>query len=814
MKKLLFTLFVLLNISLVRLHAQTIQGHVSGNGHAVGNASVNLLKAKDSSLVKAVLSNDSGRFVFQYGKEGDYLIQVQAVGYDNYYAQPFSYKKESVTLPEVLLTEKQKDMNAVVVSTQKPFIQQQIDKTIVNIASSVTAVGSNVWEVLDKVPGVIVDNSNNAVSLQGKSGVMIYIDGKPTYLSGDQLANLLKGMDAGNIQNIEVMTHPPAQYDAAGNAGIINIVTKKNKVKGFNGSLTAGYGQGRFPRQNHNGTFNYRNGKFNVFGNLGYYKGIGWNGNQISREFAASAVVPTPITSVQDAYHRNKWEGYSYKIGVDYYLDSSNTIGVAVNGEINPNSSIGNNVTNFSSLSKLDSVVTTGNTEGSRWTSITYDVNYKHDFKKEGSYIMADFTYAKFNNKSLQDYDTRKYDAAGNLLQNSGLNPFLRQGNLPSLIEIKTGKLDYVLPLSGNAKLSAGWKSSFVVSDNNAQYFNWINNGWYTDSSVTNHFKYKENVNAGYLNFNKEFSKGWSIQLGLRGEQTVSNGHQYVGDSTVKRNYFQLFPTIFMQKKIGENNTYGLTYNRRIMRPDYEDLNPFVYYLDPYTYSQGNPFLQPQIANSVEASYAFKSLVVASLNYTHTSKVMTDLLKQDDATRVTYQTKDNLGTTDNITLNVSLNIPVTKWWTSNNNLSAWRNIIDGMYENEPVRFRKNTFSYNATNTFTLPKGFKAELSGSYHSPLIWGLFQIGSQYQVNFGIQKNVLKDNATIKVNVNDIFRTNRSLVNILYGNIDAYVSNRWDSRRLNVSFTWRFKKGASVKARSHDGSGADEEQSRIKSK
>lgn len=797
----------------LRADAQTIEGQVSGNGHAVANASVNLLKTKDSSLVRAVLSNDSGNFVLKTALSGKYLVQIQSVGYDDYYSTPFSYDGIKMILPNIILTEKQKDMNAVTVSTQKPFIEQQIDKTVVNIANSVTAVGSNVWEVLDKVPGVIVDNSNNAVSLQGKSGVMIYIDGKPTYLSGDQLANLLKGMDANTIQNIEVMTHPPAQYDAAGNAGIINIVTKKSKVKGFNGSLTAGYGQGRFPKQEYNGNFNYRSGKVNVYGNLGYNKGIWWNTNNIDRKFAQSSVVPTPITSSQTSYNKSKWENYSYKIGVDYNIDSANTLGVSVNGNINPNKEFGFNTTNFSSNSVLDSVAATTNNSNGRWTSITYDLNYKHDFKKEGSYVMADFAYAKFNNTGTQHYETDKYDAHGNLLQNSGLNPFLRLGNLPSLIEIKTGKLDYVLPLAGKAKLSAGWKSSFVTSDNNAQYFNWIDNDWQTDASVTNHFKYKENIHAGYLNFNKEFSKGWSVQLGLRGENTVSNGHQYIGDSTVARNYFQLFPTAFLQKKVGEDNTYGLTYNRRIMRPNYEDLNPFVYYLDPYTYSQGNPFLQPQIANSVEASYAFKSLLVTSLNYTHTSQVITDLLKQDDAERATYQTKDNLGTTDNINLSVSLNIPVTKWWTSNNTINAWRNIIDGMYLDEPLKFRKNSLSYNATNTFTLPKGFKAEVSGSYHSPLIWGLFEIKSQYQINFGIQKNILKDNATIKLNVNDIFRTNKSVVNILYGNIDASVNNRWESRRLNLSFTWRFKKGAAVKARAHEGSAADDEQSRVKS-
>ena len=813
MKKKLFAVVLIFQFIISRVSAQSIEGTVLSNGNAVSNASINLLNAKDSTLAKAALSNDSGRFVLKVNKIGKYLLLVQAVGYDNFYSELLDYNNTTLTISDIYLKEKKSDLNAVTVSTQKPFIQQEIDKTIVNIANSVTAVGSNVWEILDKVPGVVVNNNNNTISLQGKNGVMIYIDGKPTYIAGDQLANVLKGMDANTIQNIEVMTHPPAQYDAAGNAGIINIVTKKSKTKGFNGSVTAGYGQGKFPRQNYSGNINYRNGKFNVYGNLNYFEGIGWNKNTVDRGFDQSAIVANPITGLQKAYEQNHWHGIGYKAGVDYYIDSANTLGVSVNGNNGSANGSGDNTTSFYSLSHLDSTAITKSRFKDNWSSTTYDINFKHDFKKEGSNINFEMAYAKFTDKRYQNFETYKYDPNGNLLPNSGLNPFIRDGNLPSDITIKTAKVDYVLPFGSKTKLSMGWKSSLVTSDNNAQYLNWINNNWQTDSSVTNHFVYKENVHAGYLNFNKDFAKGWAVQLGLRGELTHSNGHQYIGDSTVNRNYFQLFPTVFLQKKVGDNHTYGLTYNRRIMRPDYEDLNPFVFYLDPYTYRKGNPFLQPQIANSIELSYAYKSLLVTSLNYMHTSDVITQYLKQNDTTRATYITNENLGSSGNINLSISLNIPVTKWWTSNNSINAWRNIVNASYMNEPLRLRKNSISYNITNTFTLPKDFKAELSGFYNSGALQGLILSKSQYQINFGLQKNLFKDNATIKVNVSDIFRTNKFRGSAIYGNVNTILGNTWDSRRLNVSFTWRFKKGM-VKTSSHDGSAADEEQNRIKSK
>ncbi|QES87800.1 TonB-dependent receptor [Rhizosphaericola mali] len=815
MKNLLLTIYICCFGMLINYaNAQTITGNVKSATGNVDHASINLISTKDSSIIKASLTNDSGVFKIQAPTIGAYKIQVQSLGYKDFYSDSINLKKGSVfNLPEIYLTNTAADLTAVAVSTKKPFIEQKIDKTVVNIANSIVAVGNTVWDVLDKVPGVVVDNGNNRVNLQGKSGVMIYIDGKNTYLSGDQLANLLKSMDASTIQTIEVMTHPSAQYDAAGNAGIINIVTKKNKAKGFNGSLTTGYGQGRFARQNIGGDMNYRNGKLNLYGNYSFYNGKSWNSNYINRDFAESTTT-SAVNSPQNAYNVSKWKSHNFKVGADYYLDSTNTIGVMVNGVINPNSEKGNNTTKFLSNNQLDSTAVTNSNSSGKWNSMTYDVNYKHDLDNNGAYIMGDFAYSRFNSKSDQYYETSKYDAENNLLPSiDGLNPLNRIGNLPSLINIKTGKIDFSKPLKNKAKIEAGLKSSYVTSDNDVHYYNQIDNNYVVDSTITNHFKYTENINAAYVNYNQEFEKGWSIQLGLRGEQTVSKGHQYSNDSTVHRNYFKLFPTVFIQKKIKENHTLGFTYNRRIDRPDYQDLNPFLYYLDPYTYSQGNPFLQPQITNSGEVSYAYKTWLVTSLNYTHTSDVISDVLIQDDATKVTYQTKQNVNTTKNITLTTSLNFNVTKWWSTNNSIILMRNYIDGSYLDAPVNLRKNTLIYNGTNTFTLPKGFKAELSGNYHSALIWGLFDIKPQYQINTGIQKNIFNNNATIKVNVNDIFRMQKSNVNINYGNINTYVSNRWDSRRVNISFTWRFKKGK-IQTRSHNNTAADDESSRIKSK
>src|SRR5699024_11044269 len=302
----------------------------------------------------------------------------------------------------------------------------------------------------------------------------------------------------------------------------------------------------------------------------------------------------------------------------------------------------------------------------------------------------------------------------------------------------KTVKIDYTLPLKHKIKLSLGAKTSLVTSDNNVEYFRFDNDNkkWLYDSA-TNHFKYTENINAAYINLNKKFKKGWGLQLGLRGEQTISKGHQFTNDSTVKRNYLQLFPSVYVSKKLDKNNTLNASYSRRIDRPDYQDLNPFRYYIDPYTYNEGNPFLQPQLANSLKLAYSYKSLLTAALSYSNTSDVISQVLKQDDSARVTYQTRENLSRMQNTGLSISLSIPVTKCWMSNNSINVFHNIFQGEFLGAYLDFGRTAYTFHSTNTFTLPAHFKAELSGYYNSSMQWSIFTSRPQYSLSAGIQKS-----------------------------------------------------------------------------
>ena len=799
-------------------HGMEIRGKVADESHqAVPFATVTLLKAKDSSLVKGDISDQEGNYDFTEIPNGKYLVSASVIGMIKTYSQPFTLddSKKILNISDLILKQNTNLLKGVSITASKPFIQREIDKTVVNVENSIVSAGSNAWEILEKSPGVTVDNSNNTVRLQGKTGVQIYIDGRPTYLSSDQLAAMLKSMNSNSINSIEIMTQPPAKYDAAGNAGIINIVTRKNKEKGFNGSLTAGIGQGRHVRESTGTNLNYRNGKINLYGNYNFNHNIWWNNNYITRNFYDGTGKTLSTRTEQYSYHNSPNYNHDFKAGIDYYLNDKNTLGIMMNGSLNPSTDDRYNTTWFKNGSgSIENTSLTHSTEKAHWTNYTYDLNYQGHFDTTGKELNIDVAYSRFDNAALDNYHTYAVYPDGSALPDlpGSPNPNIRKGSIPTIIDIKTAKIDYALPLKHQVKLSFGAKTSLVTSDNNIQYFQLDNASkqWLNDSA-SNHFRYTENINAAYINFNKELKKGWGLQLGLRGEQTISSGHQYNNDSTFKRNYFQLFPAVFINKKLDKNNTFSLSYSRRIDRPDYQTLNPFRYYLDPYTYEEGNPYLQPQISNTVNLSYAYKSLLIASLSYGHVSDVMTQVLKQDDSALITYQTMENLAQMQNVGLNVSLSIPITSWWMSNNSVNVFYNAFRGNFLGAYLNFEKTAFTVNTTNSFTLGKGFSAELSGYYNSSMQWSIFTIQPQYSVSAGIQKTLMKDKATIKLNVNDIFRTQHSYASVRYQNLDVTAANHWDSQRIGLTFTWRFDKG-NIKPVNHHQSAIEEEQDRIK--
>jgi hypothetical protein len=510
----------------------------------------------------------------------------------------------------------------------------------------------------------------------------------------------------------------------------------------------------------------------------------------------------------------SKFSNNSYKVGVDYYLDKKNTFGFMANGFLNSGSMKVINDTDIQDVWAENGITQTfnrnvallNNRENS-WKSMAYNANYKRTFDSTGRELTIDLDYSKFMGQGNDNIRNFYYNAVGEETQ----VPLLLKSDIPSDVDIKSFKADYVHPLGKKAKLEAGVKSSYVITDNDVKFDLFKENSWIVDTTKTNHFKYTENINAAYVNFSKELSKVWSLQVGLRAEQTISKGNSITLNKVVDRNYLEFFPSVFLSQKIGKNHQLAYSYSRRIDRPSYQDLNPFVYFLDLYTYFQGNPFLKPQFTNSFQVSHTYKGGFTTTLGYSHTRDIFTQVTIQDDESQITKATMTNLDTRQNYNLGLSLPVPITKWWSTNNNVNVFYNQFQSVFLDEQLNNSQLALNFNTNHTFILPKDFTAELSGFYNSPFVEGILRGQSMYAVGFGLQKSFMNKKANLKLNVNDVFNMMRFRGAINYANMDLRILNRWESRQARVTFTYRFGKG-DVKPARRRSTGTESEQNRIK--
>ncbi len=804
---------ILLSLSLMGIctNAQqttpVITGKLISNQQPLESVMVSLLNPKDSSTLKTTITNQSGQFSLTNAPKGRYLLLANLVGFERTYYGPFEWNgSTSLMLPTLSLKSLTKGLSEVTVSSKKPMIEQKADRTIVNVEASPTNAGATAFEILEKSPGISVDKDGN-ISLKGKEGVMVYMDGRPTYLSGPDLVNLLKNTQGSQLDQIEIMTNPPARYDAAGNAGVINIKTKKSKVVGFNGSVNLGYGQGVYSRNNQSLQLNYRKNKINVFGNIGRNERIGFQNIAIDRRFidGGSKQIVSFFEQITD---RNTYNhSFNGKLGIDYFASNKTTLGIVLNGFDNRGNgySVGDiNIFNAQHNLVNKTLAYNGNTD--TWKNASVNFNLKHIIDTTGKEISFDADYLTY------DGNTNLY--LNNAYQNSIGQTIAKTdsllGGLPQIIDIYSAKVDYVQPLKHKAKLEAGLKTSFVTTDANAIYDTIFNGVKMRDFNRSNHFVYRENINAAYVNYSRPIGAKWNVQLGLRAEQTIAKGDQKTTNEQFERNYIQLFPTAYVQYAANETNSFVLNYGKRIRRPDYQSLNPFVEFLDRYTYEQGNPYLRPQFSHNIEFSHTYKGFLTTTLNYTKTTDIIQQVLIQDDAKNETFVKQDNIATQQQFGLSINAFNQYTKWWSGNIYVNVSNNQLTGPINNEPVSITANTFMANISQQFKFNKGYSAELSGFYRSEGLEGIFRIKGFGAINIGVSKQIMKNKGTIRLNVRDIFWSQRIKGESKYGTVDANFRQFNDNRIANISFTYRFSKGKAAAGPRKRG-GAEDEQSRV---
>ncbi|MES2331031.1 MAG: outer membrane beta-barrel protein [Bacteroidota bacterium] len=807
MKKMI-KLTVAFLLTALSLNAQQISGNINDKQKkAVTGATISLLAAKDS-IIKLSTSDKDGNFIFQNIKAGHYRVRAVHVGYANSVSAAFDYDgKTGYTVPSLELSPASKELQAVVVTSQKPMIEVKADKTILNVEGTINATGSDALDLLRKSPGVIVDKDDN-ISLSGKNGVQIYIDGRPSPLSGKDLSENLKTIPSAMIESIELITNPSAKYDAAGNAGIINIKLKKNKSLGTNGSANAGYNIGTYAKYNAGVSLNNRDKKVNLFSSYNLSTSKNENNISINRVVLDTLFDQKTVFTTHPTAH-------NFKAGMDYFINSKSTFGVLVNGNLAHGEMNSTSVTPISYNPTQASVkyLFAGTDNTFKRNSINTNVNYKYS-DTSGHDFNMDVDYGAFTIRSDQ-YQPNYYFNSTGTVETSRL---IYQMYAPNDIRIYSFKTDYEQNYK-KGKLGIGAKVSYVTSDNDFQRYNVFTSGKLMDTLKSNLFNYKENINAVYINYNKPM-KGWVFQLGLRVENTHSSGHSagfrkpsgtYVAyDSTFDRNYTDFFPSAAITFNKNPMSQWNLSYSRRIDRPAYQSLNPFEFKLDEYTYMKGNTQLTPQYTNSFGISNTIKYKLVLALNYSHVKDVFTQIIDTAEKSKV-FITQKNLATQDIISLNVSYPLQV-KWYSAFMNASSYYSHYKANFGvGRTVDVDVFAFNYSMQNGFKLGKGWTGEATGFFQSPSIsQGTFKTKTMWSMDLGIQKVVMQGRGNFKIAVSDIFQTLHPDLTSNFAGQVLHTKVAFESRQLKLNFAYRFGSNQ-VKASRQRKTGLEDESKRV---
>ena len=815
MKKLLQLTFALL--ATMNSFAQN-SGSVTGvvldeKSEILPFTNVLLLKAKDSTLAKAVTSDIEGKFLIENAPFNNYLLKISMVGYGEIYTPKFILNEANLSFKfePIKLTLQTQMLKEVSVTAKKPFIEQHLDKTVVNVENSIVGSGNTALEILEKAPGVAIDRQNDQIKLKNKNGVIVMIDGRRNYMSNEVLMQYLTNMSSENIASIEIITNPSSKYDASGNSGIINIKLKKNSSYGTNGTLSIGGGKAFIPntpsdlwRNSNNISLNHRNAKWNIYG----------NGN-LSRYsfFSDNSIVRTTYFDKEsinfDAYSERVGRGLNstVKLGADYFLNNKTTIGIMADFNNSDGKMIAGGLTKIQMVeANTKTSMTPNSIRNDHSKNYSANLNLKHNFNEKGKEMAFDIDYSGFRNNATQNFDNRYFDS-----NNIETTVLIQRQNTPSDINIFASKIDFTIPKNDKTKIEFGAKTSFVKTDNDFLFEYQNDSKWNTDLGKTNHFVYTENVNAAYMNYGHSWKKV-NFQTGLRLEHTHSTGNSITLDKVVDRNYLSLFPTMFLNQELNKNNALRYSYSRRIDRPNYQQLNPFLFFIDPYTYEEGNAFLKPQFTDNFELTYSYKGATSLTLGYARTHDNMFQVLFQNDSTRSTYQTTINLNKTENYSANLSFPITVTKFWTMQNNISLYRQSFqDPNLSGKALDVSVWAGNFYFSNTLTLKKQWSAELNMWYNTKNLYGIVRVLTpQYAVNMGIQKSFLKKKAKLKLNVSDIFLTSFFTGEVKYQNINLDIHNRWASRRASLTFTYNFG-NQNVKGASRRSTATEDLKSRV---
>lgn len=667
-------------------------------------------------------------------------------------------------------------LDEIVIVKKKVLYTQKSDRMVFNVENSIVSEGGTALDVLSRAPGVVV-SQDGELSIRGQQGVGVMINGKLTQLSQKELANYLKSTTSSNIKQIEVITNPSSKYDATGKAGIINIILKKPSNLGLKGTAFTSYGRGRKNRTNSGINLSYNKDKFGVYGNYSYtFRGEEERKKYDQIQYTDNSRQEIVTKNYQNATTDEPLTSNNFKIGTTYEISPKTNLEVYVDAKIGRYENIANGRnTLLNTQNQLQFDALTYNDSKEKWNDYTYAFSGVHKFDTEGKNMTFDFEYetSKFRSNQFQS-------AQSSTVIND------RRGFIPSQLKVFTGKVDFTNPLKEKESIEWGFKAGLKNNDNPSVYEYNENNQWTIDANSTNHFEYKEQIYAAYANYKYQMEK-LNIQGGLRTEYTAINILQKTLNEEHKDDYLKWFPSVSMKYEFNERNSVHASYSKRINRPSQFDLNPFRFYDDSFNYSQGNPNLVPEITHAAEIGYAWKSTFMASVYFSKTKDVFTEVYVYNPATNTTVTSQINVDKSYNYGVNITNTNEIYKWWSLNTLFNVFENKFMGNTVNTDIIDPIITFNLSAQNAFTISETWKAEANAQYQSKSNLGIYERADFFDFSIGISKQILANKGNIKLNFTDIFNTNNFDIKSVIGQTGINKQYELDNRITTIAFTYR---------------------------
>ncbi|QHV94563.1 TonB-dependent receptor [Spirosoma endbachense] len=780
-----------------------LKGRVTdGNQKPVEYATALVLSAADSSMVKGGLTDTTGRFAINSLPLGAYRLRITALGFASFTSQfiMVSSHESVMDVGSIRLTAESKNLGEIIVKGERPVVEQSMGKLVLNVTNSFFKTATNALDVLRRAPGLLV-NQDGAISVKGQYTPVVYIDGKQLPLTADEL----RGLAASDIDQVEVITNASAQFDGETRA-VINIKLKRDKALGWKGSLYSGYRQNqRYTGGEVGGSATYKTKQWAYYGRVGYslsndyLLGLG-------RRVVQSSTGRTEFNN--DQLYKWTSKPLTYQFSADLTANASHQFGVLVKGNATASTDQLTNLnqqTDYANERVNTVLLQTLNVNQSRNQSVAIDLNYKGKLNERGDELTVFLDYASYNTQKGQDFrnDYRSFEG---IAQRS---PMVMRGQFPSTIRIRSFRADYSHPFGKMGKFEAGTKLTWTTTDSDLRYDTLAAEGFVFDPSRSNHFLYDEKITAAYAQLSQEWGNT-QLQAGLRVENTRSVGNSLTLNNSVDRSYFRWLPSVKVQQKLSETDMVSAGFSRKMRRPAFWELNPFTLYVDPYMYTEGNPFLLPVTNNTLDLTYTHRD-VTFSLNYTLDKDVFVQLPIQDDQTKIVRYTRVNLDTQRRAWFDVAVTHALTKWWKTQHYAQLQYAQTQSAYPTGGL-INTQAWSYylDGRHTFTLGKGYNLDLSYYYSSPSASYIYTVASNGTLSLGLQKSVLKGRGNLQINANDLLNTYRELFYGQFANLDVWTLQKRNSRQLTLRFTYTF--GRSTFNRNNRNSGSAEEEGRAR--